>query len=132
MKVEILFRDITATGEGSWAPTIGLVLNDIGAIDTADLMFDEDDNVVECLDVLDDEPNLNTHGIDDIPADLNTRDKRNKKFGLAVQCKKRKKRVQIVSQHLSRICDVIENKNTVTSKSYDKPGCTIEEVMDVF
>jgi hypothetical protein len=32
-----------------------------------------------------------THGIDDIPADLDTRDKRNKKFGLAVPCKKRKK-----------------------------------------
>ena len=131
MKVEILFRDITATGEGSWAPSIGLVPNDIDATDTADVMFDEDHNVVEGLNVLDDEPNLNTRGIDDIPADLDMRDKRNKKFGVAVQCNKRKKGVQIVSQHLSRICDVIESKNTVTSKSYDKPGCNIEEVMDV-
>ncbi|XP_059442180.1 uncharacterized protein LOC132174560 [Corylus avellana] len=130
-KVEILFRDITATGEGSWAPSIGLVPNDIGFIDSAEVMLNEDDNVVEGLDVLDDEPNLNTHGIDDIPADLDTRDKGNKKFGLAVQCKKRKKGVEIVSQHLSRICDVIESKNTMTSKSYDKPGCNIEEVMDV-
>jgi hypothetical protein len=80
---------------------------------------------------LDDESNLNTHGIDDIPADLDTRDKRNKKFGLAVQCKKRNKGVQIISQHLNYICDVIENKNTVTSKNYDKLGCNIEEVMDV-
>jgi hypothetical protein len=32
---------------------------------------------------------------------------------------------------LSRICDVIESKNTVTSKSYNKPGCNIEKVMDV-
>ena len=32
---------------------------------------------------------------------------------------------------LSRIGDVIENKNTVTSKNYDKLGCSIEEVMDV-
>ncbi|XP_059451081.1 uncharacterized protein LOC132181867 [Corylus avellana] len=131
MKVKILFRDITATGEGSWAPSIGLVPNDIGVINVANVMLDEDDNVVEGLDVLDDEPNLNTHGINDIPANLDTRDKRNKKFGLAVQCEKRKKGVQIVSQHLSRICDVIKSKNTVTSRSYNKPGCNIEEVMDV-
>jgi hypothetical protein len=91
MKVKILFRDITATGEGSWAPSIGLVPNDIGVIDDANVMFDEDDNVVEGLDGLDDESNLNTHGIDDIPADLDRRDKRNKKFDLVVQCKKRKK-----------------------------------------
>ena len=32
---------------------------------------------------------------------------------------------------MSRICDVIESKNTVTSKNFDKPGCNIEEVMDV-
>jgi hypothetical protein len=131
IKVEILFRDITATGEGSWAPSIGLVPNDIGAINGVDVNFDEDNNVLESEDILDNELNLNTHGIDDIPADLDTRDKGNKKFDIAVQCKKRKKGVQIVSQHLSRICDVIESRNTVTSKSYDKPGCNIEEVMDV-
>jgi hypothetical protein len=91
MKVEILFRDITTTGEGSWAPSIGLVPNDIDATDAVDVMFDEDDNVVESLNVLDDEPNLNTHGIDDILVDLDTRDKRNKKLGVAVQCNKRKK-----------------------------------------
>jgi hypothetical protein len=94
-------------------------------------MLDENGNVVEGLDVLDDESNLNIHGIDDIPADLDTRGKRNKKIGLTVQCKKRKKGVQNVSQHLSRICDVIESKNTMTSKSYDKLGCSIEEVMDI-
>jgi hypothetical protein len=32
---------------------------------------------------------------------------------------------------LSRICDVIESKNTLTFKSYDKLRCSIEEVMDV-
>jgi hypothetical protein len=131
INVEILFRDIIATGEGSWAPSIGLVPNDIGAINGVDVNFDEDNNVLKGEDILDDELNLNTYGIDDIPADLDTRDKGNKKFDIAVQCKKRKKGVQIVSQHLSRICDVIESRNTVTSKSYDKPGCNIEEVMDV-
>ena len=131
MKVEILFRDITATKEGSWAPSIGLVPNDIGAIDGKDVMLDENGNVVEGLDALDDESNLNTHGIDDIPANLNVWAKGNKKVGLTVQCKKRNKGVQIVSQHLRRICDVIENRNTVTFKSYDKLGCSIEEVMDV-
>jgi hypothetical protein len=131
IKVEILFRDITATREGSWAPSIGLVPNDIDVINGVDINFDEDVNVLEGKYVLDDEPNLNTYGIDDIPADLDTRDKGNKKFGLTVQCKKRKKGVQIVNQYLSRICDIIESKNTMTSKSYDKPGYSIEEVMDV-
>jgi hypothetical protein len=80
---------------------------------------------------LDNELNLNTHSIDDIPINLDMRNKGNKKFDIAVQCKKRKKGVQIISQHLSRICDVIERKNIVTSKNYDKPECNIEEVMDV-
>jgi hypothetical protein len=70
--VKILFKDITATGEGSWAPSIGLVPNDIGAVDGVDVNFDEDSNVLEGEDVLDDEPNLNAHGIDDISADLDT------------------------------------------------------------
>jgi hypothetical protein len=131
MKVKILFRDITATGEGSWAPSTRLVPNDIGAIDGNDVMLDQNDNVVEGLDALDDESNLNTHSIDDIPTDLDMQDNGNKKVGLTVQCKKRKKGVQIVSQCLSRICDVIESINTLTSKNYDKLGCSIEEVMNV-
>jgi hypothetical protein len=32
---------------------------------------------------------------------------------------------------LNRIYDVIESKNIVTSKSYDKPECNIEEAMNV-
>jgi hypothetical protein len=91
MKMKILFRDITATRKESWALSIRLVPNDIGIIDYADVIFDEDDNVVKGLDVLDDESNLNTHGIDDIPADLDMCDKINKKFGLTIKCKKRKK-----------------------------------------
>ena len=118
MKVEILFTDITVTGEGSWVPSIGLVPNDIGAINGKDVMLDENGNAVEGLDALDDESNLNTHDIDDIPTYLDTQDKGNKKVGLTVQCKKRKKEVQIVSQHLSNICNVMESKNTMTSKSY--------------
>jgi hypothetical protein len=129
--VEILFTNITVTGEGSWTPFIGLVPNDIGVMYGEDEMLNIDDNVVEGLDVLNDELNLNTHDIGDIHVDLDIQDKGNKKFGLVVQCKKRKKGVQIVNQHLSRICDVIESKNTVTFKSYDKPRCSIEEVMDV-
>jgi hypothetical protein len=44
--MKILFRDITATREGSWTPFIGLVPNDIGAINGVDVNFDEDDNVL--------------------------------------------------------------------------------------
>jgi hypothetical protein len=54
MKVEILFRDITAIGKGSWAPSIRLVPNDIVAIDGKDVMLEENSNVVEGLDALDD------------------------------------------------------------------------------
>jgi hypothetical protein len=91
IKVEILFIDITATEKGFWAPSIGLVSNDIDVIDGKNVLLDENGNVVEGLDPLDNESNLNTHGIDDIPADLDTRDKGNKKIGLIVQYKKRKK-----------------------------------------
>jgi hypothetical protein len=125
IKVQILFRNISATKEESWAPFVGLVHNDIGATYSVDVNFDEDGNVLEGKDVLDDEPNLNTHGIDNIPSNLDTWDKENKKFGLSVHCKTRKKGVQIISQYLSRICDVIKSKNIMKSKSYDKLGCNI-------
>jgi hypothetical protein len=132
MKMKILFRGITATGERSWTLFIGLVLNDIDATNALGVMFDEDDNaLLEGVGDLDDELNLNTHTIDDIPTDLDVGDKGNKKVGYIVQSKKRKKGVQIVSQHLSHICDVIESKSTMTSKSYDKLGCSIEKVIDV-
>jgi hypothetical protein len=52
--VKILFINITATGKGSWAQSIGLVPSDIGAIDGKDIMIDENGNVVEGLDALDD------------------------------------------------------------------------------
>jgi hypothetical protein len=89
IKVEILFRDITVIREESWASFVGLVPNDIGTINGIDVNFDEDNNVLKSEDVLDDEPNLNTYGIDDIPADLDMWDKGNKKFDLAVQCKQK-------------------------------------------
>jgi hypothetical protein len=112
-----------------------LVLNDIDAIVGVNVKLDEDDNaLLEGLCSLDEEPNLNTHGIDDIPAalDLDTKDKGKRKVGPLVQGKKRNKGVQFVSQHLiSRICEAIESKSTMTSMSYDKPGCGIKEVMDV-
>jgi hypothetical protein len=96
IKVKILFRDIIATREGSWTPFIGLVPNDISAIDCKDVMLDENGNVVEGLDVLDDESNLITHGIDDIPAYLDTCDKGNKKVGLTVQCKKERNEFKLL------------------------------------
>ena len=37
---------------------------------------------------MDDEPNFNIHGIDDIPIDLDTQDKGNKKFSLAFNVRK--------------------------------------------
>jgi hypothetical protein len=96
IKVKILFRDITATRERSWAPSVGLSPNDINVINGVNVNFDEDGNGLEGEDVLDDEPNLNTYGIDDIPANLDTRGKGNKKFGLAVQCKKRKNEFKLL------------------------------------
>jgi hypothetical protein len=47
IKVEILFRDITATREGSWTPSVWLVPNDIGMVDDVNINFDEDSNVLE-------------------------------------------------------------------------------------
>jgi hypothetical protein len=41
-------------------------------------MLNKDYNVVKGLNVLNDESNLNIHCTDNIPADLNTRDKGNK------------------------------------------------------
>jgi hypothetical protein len=90
--VKILFRDITATRNGSLAPFIELVLNDISAINGVDVNFDGDGNVLEGEDVLDDEPNLNTHGIDDIPVDLDMRIKKIRSLVLRFNARKERKK----------------------------------------
>ncbi|KAG6718273.1 hypothetical protein I3842_04G142000 [Carya illinoinensis] len=117
-KLDIMFRGITATSEGAWAPSFGLDFEDA-------VRFDQDNDVmldVEEIDDSDDEPG-------DIHADLDTQMKESKRATPAIQDRKRKKGIQIFDQHFTRLCDVLEKR--VTTSSSDKPGRSIDEVMAV-
>ncbi|KAG2682452.1 hypothetical protein I3760_11G192300 [Carya illinoinensis] len=117
-KLDIMFRDITATGEGAWAPSFGFSFEDA-------VRFDQDNNVmldVEEIDDSDDEPG-------DIHADLDTQTKESKWATPVIQDRKMKKGIQIFNQHFTRLCDVLEKR--VTTSSSDKPGRSIDEVMAV-
>ncbi|KAG6645090.1 hypothetical protein CIPAW_08G099200, partial [Carya illinoinensis] len=79
-KLDIMFRGITATGEGAWAPSFGLGFEDA-------VRFDQDNDVmldVEEIDDSDDEPG-------DIHVDLDTQTKESKQATLTIQDRKRKK-----------------------------------------
>ncbi|KAG2686054.1 hypothetical protein I3760_10G158000 [Carya illinoinensis] len=117
-KLDIMFRGITATGEGAWAPSFGLGFEDA-------VRFDQDNDVmleVEEINDSDDKP-------DDIHADLDTQTKESKRVTPTIQDRKRKKGIQIFDQHFTRLCDVLEK--WVTTSSSDKPGRNIDEVMAV-
>ncbi|KAG2667377.1 hypothetical protein I3760_15G111300, partial [Carya illinoinensis] len=117
-KLDIMFRGITATGEGAWAPSSGLGLEDA-------IRFDQYNDVLlelEEIDDSDDEPG-------DIQSNLDTQTKENKHVSPAVQDRKRKKGTQIFDQHFTRLCDVLEKR--ITTSSSDKPGRSIDEVMAV-
>lgn len=109
----MLFTDITAAREGPWVSSSRLVPDDIGATTGVGARCDEGNDVLlEGLGDLDDELGLSARGC-------------------SMCDRKRKKEVQIFSQHLSRMCDILESRSTMASKRSDKLGCSIEEVMDV-
>ncbi|XP_042944491.1 uncharacterized protein LOC122278364 [Carya illinoinensis] len=117
-KLDIMFRGITATGEGAWAPSFRLGFEDV-------VRFDQDNDVmldVEEIDDSDDEPG-------DIHADLDTQTKESKRATPTIQDRKRKRGIQIFDQHFTRLCDVLEKR--VTTSSSDKPGRSIDEVMAI-
>ncbi|KAG6628872.1 hypothetical protein CIPAW_14G042800 [Carya illinoinensis] len=79
-KLDIMFRGITATGEGAWAPSSGLGFENA-------IRFDQYNDVLlelEEIDDSDDEPG-------DIQTNLDTQTKENKHVSPAVQDRKRKK-----------------------------------------
>ncbi|KAG7960904.1 hypothetical protein I3843_10G150900 [Carya illinoinensis] len=117
-KLDIMFRGITATGEGAWAPSFGLDFEDA-------VRFDQDNDVmleVEEINDSEDEPG-------DIHADLDTQMKESKRVTPTIQDRKKKKGIQIFDQHFTHLCDVLEK--WVTTSSSDKPGRNIDEVMAV-
>ncbi|KAG6675524.1 hypothetical protein I3842_15G107500 [Carya illinoinensis] len=117
-KLDIMFRGITAIGEGAWAPSFGLGFEDI-------VRFDQDNDVMLDIEEIDDSDDE----LGDIHADLDTQMKESKWATLAIQDRKRKKGIRIFDQHFTCLSDVLEKR--VTTSSSDKPGCSIDEVMAV-
>ncbi|XP_075633430.1 L10-interacting MYB domain-containing protein-like [Castanea sativa] len=127
--LDIMFKDIATTGELAWAPTSGVLPDDIetrkeglGEISTdtssPDNNDDDDPNEVET-------PNP-TQPLNPIQP---TQDK-GKKLALpsSTQGKGKKGGAALkMTQQLSRMCDVVESRNLVISV---EPGSTIRNVME--
>ncbi|KAB1223503.1 hypothetical protein CJ030_MR2G016871 [Morella rubra] len=116
--MEILFRDIVATGEGAWAPSTGVVPDNIGSATDIGARFDKDnDALLYGLGGSSNEPYLNPHDVQDIPYDLDIHEKGKKKVSPKVKDRKRKKGAEIFGQHLNCICDVLESRTTTTKNN---------------
>ncbi|KAG6717411.1 uncharacterized protein LOC122307053 [Carya illinoinensis] len=117
-KLDIMFRGITATGEGAWAPSSVLGFEDA-------IRFDQYNDVLLELEEIDDSDDESG----DIQTNLDTQMKENKHVSPVVQDRKRKKGTQIFDQHFTRLYDVLEKR--IATLSFDKPGRSIDEVMAV-
>ena len=122
--LDIMFKNIAATGDLAWAPTSGVLLNDLeipkeGLGDTSADSSSSNDND----DVHEDE----THNLTQPPNPTQNKGKKRvlpsstqskgKKGGTALQ----------LTQQLSHICDVVELRNSAFSV---KPSSTIRNVME--
>ncbi|XP_038974808.1 L10-interacting MYB domain-containing protein-like [Phoenix dactylifera] len=143
IKLDRLFRGTSATGEGAWAPALLLQEDVEDTIEVYERLDGVNNDTFEGLGDSDEDHHMIAYKIDDVPTDnfnvnltlasdaiqergkkrvsSTLHDKKCKKVGGAAQ----------LSQQLSRLIDAVEKKSTVPSKMIDKPGRSIDEVMDV-
>ena len=123
-QLDILFKDIVATGEKAWAPSQGFVGQDV---DDSSKVGEHEDNIIE--------------GQDDSSCNLSL-DTISYSFGATTQPsmeknneRRRKRKInetksELVAIQLERICSVVETRSSISSRG-DKPGCSIVEVMKI-
>ncbi|KAM1759687.1 hypothetical protein EV1_002541 [Malus domestica] len=120
-QLDILFKEGAVTGVGAWAPSQGLMSNNVQKAPTCE-QNDGQDDLENDID--------NNEGLDDIadaetpsPAQPSTQGKGTKRT-------RDSKRVGIGAKMIKQLDGILEAVNNC-SKSTDKPGCSIEEVMQM-
>ncbi|KAM2760809.1 hypothetical protein COP1_025349 [Malus domestica] len=120
-QLDILFKEGAVTGVGAWAPSQGLMSNNVQKAPTCK-QNDGQDDLENDID--------NNEGLDDIadaetpsPAQPSTQGKGTKRT-------RDSKRVGIGAKMIKQLDGILEAVNN-RSKSTDKPGCSIEEVMQM-
>lgn len=128
-KLDELFRDVTATGARAWAPTSGQMPRLYGQSSAAgDEVSEEDSDDCEGDNV----ENITTQENVSTDMDTNVRKTIDQRGG---NPKKKAKKVTAATKmckQINRICDVVETRSSATSYlRLDKPGCSIDEVMEL-
>lgn len=123
-QLDILFKDIIATGEGAWAPSQGFVGQEV---DDSSNVGEHEDNIIEDQDDSSCNPPLDTifNGFE-----ATTQPSMAKKNEGRRKRKRNETKSELVAIQLERICSAVENRSSISSRG-DKPGCSIVEVMKI-
>ncbi|RVX11459.1 L10-interacting MYB domain-containing protein [Vitis vinifera] len=123
-QLDILFKDIIATGEGAWAPSQGFVGQEV---DDSSKVGEHEDNIIEDQDDSSCNPPLDTifNGFE-----ATTQPSMAKKNEGRRKRKRNETKSELVAIQLERICSAVENRSSISSKG-DKSGCSIAEVMKI-
>ncbi|XP_008352463.2 L10-interacting MYB domain-containing protein-like [Malus domestica] len=120
-QLDILFKEGAVTGVGAWAPSQGLMSNNVQKAPTCK-QNDGQDDLENDID--------NNEGLDDI-ADVETPSPAQPSTqGRGTKRTRDSKRVGIGAKMIKQLDGILEAVNN-RSKSIDKPGCSIEEVMQM-
>ncbi|KAL6337952.1 hypothetical protein AAG906_005915 [Vitis piasezkii] len=120
-QLDILFKDIVATGEKAWAPSQGFVGQDV---DDSSKVGEHEDNIIEGQDDCGCNSSLDSisHSFE-----ATTQPSMEKKNEERRKRKKDETKSELVAIQLERICSVVENRSSISCKG-DKPGCSIVEL----
>ena len=123
-QLDLLFKDIVATGERAWAPSQGFVGQDV---DDSSKVGHHEDNIIEGQDDCSCNPSLDTisHNFE-----ATTQPSMEKKNEGKRKRKRDETKFELVAIQLERICSVVETRSSISSRG-DKPGCSIVEVMKI-
>ncbi|BFG30335.1 hypothetical protein CerSpe_166100 [Prunus speciosa] len=123
-QLDILFKDIAVTGDGAWAPSQGFV-HDVENELTRPTENSPEDVVYDLENGL--EFNDGLDNIDDVDTSPNietsTQDKAKRK--------RDGKKPAVGEKVIKRLDSILESVANRSSRNNDKPGCSIEEVMQV-
>ncbi|KAH9688209.1 DDE Tnp4 domain-containing protein [Citrus sinensis] len=131
-QLEILFKDVAATGEGSWAPSMGFVPNDGEGGPSNDYigddnnMYFQEENVNIELNNFDGLENIETD-IDNGTPIASTHDNGRKR---KLPIRKRDGAAVRFSKQLDRLCQAVESRPSIAIRNGEN-GCSIVEVMEV-
>ena len=131
-QLEILFKDVAAIGEGSWAPSMGFVPNDVDGR-PSNQYAGEDNNKYFQEESVNIEPH-NFDGLENIETNIDNgthvaytyENGRKRKLPI----RKRDRAAIRLSKQLNCLCRAVESRPSIAIRNGEN-GCSIAKVMEV-